>query len=244
MDIIRIDVGMKSLSPSTLYVRQFYPDLLTEIRKCERSALIGNPGIGKSFFQFYYLARIVNPDLYGPLPPDCFGSTTPPKIVIRQEGTASMTVFDIANRKADKIQGYPITIFDCFDHKTTLYLMEPETSVKEPHIASLSVPTLVTASPLLARYKEFIKNGGDKFFMPAFTLPELLAIGEFLVSTGSVQGNLVKEYTPAAISERFGLFGGILRHVLPLSLAYLTECLDIIKWFLFTRRGEDVYLKV
>ena len=229
VDIIRIgegaDVGMKSLSPSTLYVRQFYPDLLTEIRKHKRSALIGNPGIGKSFFQFYYLARIVNPDLYGPLPPDCFGSTAPPKIVIRQEGTASMTVFDIANRKADKIQGYPITIFGCFDPKTTLYLMEPGKSIEEPHIESMSVPTLVTASPLLARYKEFCKNGGAKLFMPVFALSELLAIGEFLVSTGRVQGNLVEEYTPAAISERFGLFGGILRHVLPLSPTYLTECL-------------------
>ena len=229
VDIIRIgedaDVGIESLSPSTLYVRQFYPDLLTEIRKRKRSALIGNPGVGKSFFQFYYLARIMNPDLYGPLPPDCFGSTDPPKIVIRQEGTASMSVFDIANRKADKIQGYPITVFDCFDPKTTLYLMEPETSVKEPHIASMSVPTLVTASPLLARYKEFCKNGGVKLFMPVFTLPELLAIGQFLVSIERVPEDLLKEYTPDAISERFGIFGGILRHVLPLSLDYLVESL-------------------
>ena len=66
--------------------------LLSEIRKKKRSVLIGNPGIGKSFFQYYYLARILNPSLFGPLPPDCYGSTTPPKIVIRQEGTAAMTI--------------------------------------------------------------------------------------------------------------------------------------------------------
>jgi hypothetical protein len=230
VDIIRIgedaSVSMKSLSPSTLYVRKFYPDLLADIRKRERSALIGNPGVGKSFFQFYYLARIMNPDLYGPLPPDCFGSTEPPKVVIRQEGTASMTVFDIANRTADVVPGIPKLLFMCFDPKTTLYLMEPEISITEPHIESMSVPTLITASPLLARYKEFCKNGGDKLFMPVFTLPELLAIGQFLVSTGRVPEDLLKEYTPAAISERFAIFGGILRHVLPLTLTYLKQCLQ------------------
>ena len=37
VDIIRIgeeaNVGIKSLAPSTLYVRSFYPDLLTDLRK-------------------------------------------------------------------------------------------------------------------------------------------------------------------------------------------------------------------
>ena len=95
---------------------------------------IGNPGIGKSFFQYYYLARILNPSLFGPLPPDCYGSTTPPKIVIRQVGTAAMTIFDIANRKAERVDGCPGTLLDCFDPETSLYLMEPEVSMAEQQV--------------------------------------------------------------------------------------------------------------
>ena len=151
-------VGVKSLSPDSLFVRDFYPDLLKAVRKNERSVLIGNPGIGKSFFQYYYLARIMNPSLFGPLPPDCYGSTAPPKIVIRQEGTVRMTIYDIANRQAEKVMGCPIDVLDCFDPETSLYLMEPGESVVEPHFMGVRIPTLTTVSPLLARYKEFCKN--------------------------------------------------------------------------------------
>ena len=78
IDVIRLNklgVPWECLGPQKLFVRQFYPDLLSEIRENKRSVLIGNPGIGKSFFQYYYLARILNPSLFGPLPPDCYGST-------------------------------------------------------------------------------------------------------------------------------------------------------------------------
>ena len=43
------------LGPTEVVCKGVYPDLLREIRKNDRSVLIGNPGIGKSFFQYYYL---------------------------------------------------------------------------------------------------------------------------------------------------------------------------------------------
>ena len=163
IDVIRLNklgVRWKCLGPQKLFVRQFYPDLLREVRANHRSVLIGNPGIGKSFFQYYYLARILNPSLFGPLPPDCYGSTSPPKIVIRQEGTAAMTIFDIANRQAEIVIGCPKRLLGCFDPETSLYLMEPGISVAEPFIGGLLIPTLATVSPNPAQYKEFCKNGG------------------------------------------------------------------------------------
>jgi hypothetical protein len=217
-------VTIESLSPDMLFVRPFYPDLLMAIRKRKRAVLIGNPGIGKSFFQFYYLARIMNPSLFGPLPPDCYGSTAAPKIVIRQQGTSSMTVYDIENRKVDRISCNP-RIFEIFDPETSLYLMEPGETVTEPFFAGLNIPTLATVSPMLARYKEFCKNGGLRLYMPVFTLPELLAIGQHLMSTGRVPDELLEAYSPASIQSRFETFGGILRHVLPLSLADLDDCI-------------------
>jgi hypothetical protein len=113
----------------------------------------------------------MNPHLFGPLPPDCYGSTDPPKIVIRQVGTSSMTIFDIANRQAVEVEGCSVGVLKCFDPETSLYLMEPGKSVTEPHFEGLRIPTLTTVSPLLARYKEFCKNGGVKLYIPVFALP-------------------------------------------------------------------------
>ena len=221
----KVGVPLKCLGPQKLFVRQFYPDLLREIRGEERNVLIGNPGIGKSFFQYYYLARILNPSLFGPLPPDCYGSTTPPKIVIRQEGTAAMTIFDIANRQAEVVNGCPGTLLDCFDPETSLYLMEPGVSVEEPHFGGfLRIPTLATVSPNPARYKEFCKNGGIAMYMPVFTLRELLAIGKYLLENEHVPELMQPEYSSEQITKRFHQFGGIFRHVLPLSLDYLNMC--------------------
>ena len=227
IDVIRLNklgVPWECLGPQKLFVRQFYPDLLSEIRENKRSVLIGNPGIGKSFFQYYYLARILNPSLFGPLPPDCYGSTTPPKIVIRQEGTAAMTIFDIANRQAEIVAGCPSTLLRCFDPETSLYLMEPEVSMAEPFIGGLFIPTLATVSPNPARYKEFCKNGGIAMYMPVFTLPELLAIGKYLLENEHVPELLQPEYSSEQITKRFHQFGGIFRHVLPVSLDYLDLC--------------------
>ena len=53
IDVIRLNklgVPWECLGPQKLFVRQFYADLLSEIRENKRSVLIGNPGIGKSFF--------------------------------------------------------------------------------------------------------------------------------------------------------------------------------------------------
>ena len=83
----------------TLFTREFYEDLLEDIRLNLRCLLIGNPWVGKSLFQFYYLARIMNPKLFGDLPPDLNGCTAAPKVVIRQVGH-KMTVYDIENRAA------------------------------------------------------------------------------------------------------------------------------------------------
>jgi hypothetical protein len=74
-------------------------------------------------------------------------------------------------------------------------------------------------------YKEFCKNGGVKLYMPVFTLPELLSIGKYLLDDRCVPEELTKEYSPKQIERRFHQFGGILRHVLPLSVSYLTRCL-------------------
>ena len=78
IDVIRLNklgVPWECFGPQKLFVRQFYADLLSEIRRRHSSVLIGNPGIAKSFFQYYYLARILNPSMFGPF---LLTATAPP----------------------------------------------------------------------------------------------------------------------------------------------------------------------
>eukprot|EP01036_Dinobryon_divergens_P035214 gene35214-45607_t len=62
-EIVFPGVYLKS-SARYLYCRRFYPELLKRIRACRRTVLLSNPGTGKSMFQWYYLARVLNPDAF------------------------------------------------------------------------------------------------------------------------------------------------------------------------------------
>jgi len=48
----------------TIYERDFYPRLVATILRFRRLILLSNPGTGKSVFQFYMLARYLNPTLF------------------------------------------------------------------------------------------------------------------------------------------------------------------------------------
>ena len=236
-EISVVDLGMKlntnRVSSDLLFVRDFYPSLLEDIRKNDRAILLGNPGISKSFFHYYYLARIINTSLFGSLPIDYYGSTNPPEIVVRQICGAEIQVYDISN---ETVYTLPDThdIFTSLkkDYQKSLYLMEPGTKVKiGPYLED--VPTLITVSPDTSRYDEFQKNGGVYFYMPCYTEQELLTIGNYLRGNKDVNPpipsrlpeGMDEEYTEESLKNRFKQFGGIIRHVLPLS----TQNLDDIK---------------
>jgi len=69
---------------------------------------------------------------------------------------------------------------------------------------------ITTCSPNARRYKEFVKNGADKFYMPVWTLEELQVAGEYIRSEcPSI------DFSSKAIEDRYKRFGGIFRYVLP-----------------------------
>ena len=195
----------------TLFTRDFYEDLLEDIRLNLRSLLIGNPGVGKSLFQFYYLARIMNPKLFGPLPPDHNGCTAAPKVVIRQVGL-KMTVYDIENRAAYLLPQASGSLLDCFNPSVTLYFYEPDLETKEPFLSGL--PTLATVSPNVKRYHQFRKKVVVSLYMPTYTLDELQSAGKYLLLNGKVPKPMIPLYNEIEIADRYHEFGGIIRHVL------------------------------
>ena len=164
-----------------IYSRPDYPSLLEKIRSLESVVLTSNPGIGKSMFQFYYLVRISNPELLRtqPLPPDSWGSTEPPEVVIQQVGDDRMFIYFIKAQRVYRI-GSNRNVFDCFDPKTTLYLHEPEASRSEPMWGRVYCSIRSTVPPDTIRYKQFIKNGGVKLYMPLPTKSDSLSMGEHL----------------------------------------------------------------
>jgi hypothetical protein len=55
VSIIQLDTAIPEIrkGPNTqVYVRSFYPELFTQVRQNQSVIVIGNPGIGKSCFQW------------------------------------------------------------------------------------------------------------------------------------------------------------------------------------------------
>ena len=160
-----------------LYVRPFYEDLLKAVRSRNHSLLIGNPGTAKSFFQYYYLARIYNAGLYGALPPDSTGSCDPPEVVVRQVGKG-MQVYFIKEAVAHQMDSFGNTIFNHFDRSRTLYFFEPSETKDIPMAFVGDVPSLGTMSGDERRYEELQKKRGvKKWYMPVWTEEELQVVG-------------------------------------------------------------------
>jgi hypothetical protein len=145
------DLEEGTIGADILFIRDFYEDLLNLIRSVRNCVLIGNPGIGKSQFQFYYLARIMNPELFGGLTPDFNGCTDAPKLVIRQQ-SKTMTVYDVERAVAYECETNEL-LLECFDPKVTLYLFEPAESRDKPFWSGLKLPSLRSlCKPTLAEH--------------------------------------------------------------------------------------------
>jgi hypothetical protein len=203
---LRALINPKDPSSNQLFIREFFCRYLEAVRKHEYSIVIGNPGIGKTWFQYYYLVRILNVDKLGPLPPDSYGSTAPPQYVIRQVGPDQLEIYDVQAKTVTTRLCPTISdirkILNSFVAETTLYFFEPDFTKHEP--VSTDIPTMITVSPDILRYKEFLKQKGSaRLYMPVWTEAESLAVGKTLSPA------LPEE----EVKKRFQEFGGILRYV-------------------------------
>ena len=235
---IRIGNGAKCLTDliggDTLYERHFYPQLVSAIRGAnKRVILLSNPGTGKSMFQYYLLARYLNPSLFkddAPTPSKIkFGSTEPPKVIVRQLVDNSIEIWFLEQHVVHVIcDGHIVKVLRCFEPTTTLYFYEPMQSKKQEPCANVHAempPTLATVSPDISRYHEFEKIA-SKVYMPVFTEEELVAIGRDMSRRDDFSEELRVHYSDDKIRERFKMFNGIIRHVLPTSITSLTTPLE------------------
>ena len=225
ISLITLPVGdlgevVTDFSKQFIYARSFYPDLLKSIRKNQRTLLISNPGTGKSIFQYYYLARVLNPSAFSALnqnlPPDSMNSCEPPEVVVRQVGLDKVQVFFIKEKVAHELKtASPWYVLSCFDPNTTLYFFEPDTEEIEPVIKTSVKSILATCSPNIKRYHEFRKNRAKTRYMPLFTKEELLTIGRHMREQPGFPSELTDLYSDDGIIIGYKEYGGIIRHVLP-----------------------------
>ena len=68
-------------------------------------------------------------------------------------------------------------------------------------------------SPDRRRYKEFLKNGSNLYYIPCWSLTELKLVGASIAKTHK-NPNF---YSPEAAEKRYNQFGGIIRYVIPSS---------------------------
>ena len=89
MTLSGIDLDPYSPLPSTLYIRDFYSRLFKSMWAKRNTILIGNPGISKSWFQWYMIYRLANEKV-----------PNPPKVIVHQTGASLLTFLFLQDNKA------------------------------------------------------------------------------------------------------------------------------------------------
>jgi hypothetical protein len=162
--------GSKDLGRNFLFVRSDTLELFKIARSLELGVMIGNPGIGKSYFQWIYLLFVIRPDIYKKmtgednLPPiirrdpdtgKVTQSFDAPEVVVRMvDGGKESFVYFLKDKLVFKIEGHPGSVADLFNYPTTLLLWEPEAS-KEPIIWRDEMQIFATVSQDDNRYNLF-----------------------------------------------------------------------------------------
>jgi len=214
---------LKGHGSQFLFFREFYGSLLERIRQFERVVLLGNPGVGKSVFAYYYLWRMIqNKDS---LPPDHKGNTNRPQVVLFQSGEKDFSNMFLSSLTAEAVTEDSKRLLSLMDPSKSIYFFEPAECKREPYFGNLDIPTVAFCSPDPVRYKEFCKNGGEMLYMPCWSQDELLVVGRFLRDNDD---NLSAEnralLADKEVLERFSQFGGIFRHVIPSRPSYVERC--------------------
>ena len=185
-----------SPTPGVLYIREFYPRLFAQLWTKRWSVLTGNPGISKSWFQWYIMYQLAKE------------AVQEPRVILRQCG--SVVQYYFCDYDVVYFSDFVPSIFFLFKPECTLYLYEPRGLLQEP--VGSRFKTIATCSPNRRHYKEFCKNGAIKFYMPCWTLNEIKAVGAHVASN---RADMKDFYSPEEIEKRFEQFGGIIRYVLP-----------------------------
>ena len=196
-----------SVQPSTIYIRRFYPTLLSCLLKKKYSILTGNPGISKSWFHWYILYHMINENVV------CTDEA--PKLIVRQVAQDQLVFILPECGKAFStpfVQLGRDLLCNYFQCDAVLYFIEPYDSLTEPRM--IGIKTILMCSPDRRRYHDFQKRGAAKHIMPVWKLDELQLVAAHICS--NTRDKFLKSALAAeGIKERYSRFGGIFCYVIP-----------------------------
>lgn len=120
-----------------------------------------------------------------------------------------MQIWDI---KRGRVMGYrrnSRSLLLCFDPEKSMYLYEPEDSLKQPYTEEF--PSMCSVPHDSWRIKDLYDHGSgaELVYMPTWTLPELQAVRNFVADRSPGKMPLSQD----DISERFYKVGGIFSHI-------------------------------
>ena len=224
------------VNPTEIYVRSFYDDLFKVIWKEGRAVLIGNPGVSKSWFQWYVMWRLVNHKNFG----HENGKSESVKVIVRQTGNDVVHFYFPFHDKVFATSAHSINVraivasmLRFMDPDNSLYLFEPVESLTEPvYYSNFAIRTIATCSPNPVRYKEFCKNGAVKLYMPCWTLEELKSLGSYIYKDDKMINT---------IEDGYNRFGGIIRYVLPKSEAFLRTVMKAQDTAIDRTKAVDIF---
>jgi hypothetical protein len=148
-----------------------------------------------------------------------------PELVIRQHvDLEELTFYCIQDKKCFEVtEGMNVKHMQIFNRDKVVWLIEPGATQQPIGIVSDKQvpPFLATVSPNSILYHGVTKDIAAKMYMKTYTLDELLTIGRHM--RPSLPANLQSYYTDELITERFYLYGGIFRRVLPTVINQLQQ---------------------
>ena len=189
MHIVRLPMAIpeqsSNLASDTLWITGDCLAVFKVTRSIRLTVVLGNPGIGKSWWQWQYLLYSLRPDVYHILsegkdfPPNYQGEETSPSIIIRYDaGNEEAHVFYMEQKDSVIVHQFgpkfdkDINLFELLNTQDTVVLYEPSKSTDGVPYDGLDAMSIVaTVSPDRRRYKEFLKNGGRPVF---FSCPSKL----------------------------------------------------------------------
>ena len=195
------------------------------------SVLTGNPGTSKSWFHWYILYCVVN------------GKVNRFKLIVRQVAENKLVFifpeFDRVYYTLSVREG--VTLLSMYvQPDAALLLVEPADSLKEPQITGIS--TILTCSPDKRRYKEFLKKGAAKHYMPVWKLDELQLVAAHIRER--TNDKFLKEaLTPEGIRKRYHCFGGIFCYVIPVNKTVLTTVESEQRTALGNAKAADTFIR-
>ena len=150
-----------------------------------RFAIVGNPGIGKSYFALYELFEAVKAGK---------------RVVFYNQPTNTSYVFASPEGKCSSVTG--VSTEDC-----DLYLYDCATKVQP--ILPIAENVVMFCSPEFKNYQQFLKEGATELYMPVWTPDEMSAFAEY----GSTIQESLRDFRFAGYKERLAKFGCIPRYV-------------------------------